>query len=161
VAFQHIDSFVEAVYTVFAEMLNPEMKEVKAGKPFFNDDPLRSYEIVVLVGVLGDIYGQVICGMTEETAKKIISRMLEMPVEKIDEMGKSAICELKNIIVGNASTNLSHVGYKCLITPPLIMMGGHVPSFLEHVDTALAIPIDTPYGKVEINLSLRKDDLAS
>ena len=29
-AFQHIDSFVEAVYTVFAEMLNPEMKEVKA-----------------------------------------------------------------------------------------------------------------------------------
>ena len=99
--------------------------------------------------------------MTEETAKKIISRMLEMPVEKIDEMGKSAICELKNIIVGNASTNLSHVGYKCLITPPLIMMGGHVPSFLEHVDTALAIPIDTPYGKVEINLSLRKDDLAS
>ncbi|NLY89029.1 MAG: chemotaxis protein CheX [Firmicutes bacterium] len=160
-AFQHIDSFVQAVYTVFAKMLNPELKEVKAGKPFFNNDPLRGYEIAVLVGVLGDIHGQVICGMTEETAKNIISRMLEMPIEEIDEMGKSAICELKNIIIGNASTNLSHVGYKCLITPPLIMMNGQVPSFLEHVDTALAIPIDTPYGKVEINLSLRKDDLAS
>jgi CheY-specific phosphatase CheX len=53
------------------------------------------------------------------------------------------------------------VGYKCLITPPLIMMKGQVPSFLEHVDTALAIPIVTPYGEVEINLSLRMDDLAS
>jgi len=161
VAFQHIDSFVQAVYTVFAKMLNPEVKNVQAGKPFFNEEPLKRYEVSVLVGVLGDLQGQVICGMTEDTARKIISRMLEMPVEDIDEMGKSAICELKNIIIGNASTNLSHEGYRCLITPPLIMMGGHIPSFLQHVDTALAIPISTPYGKVDINLSLRKDDLAS
>ncbi len=160
-SFQHIDSFVKAVYTVFSKMLNPELKEVQAGKPFFNKEPLKGYEVAVLVGLIGDLHGQVICGMSEETAKQIISRMLETPVEHIDEMGKSAICELKNIIIGNASINLSHEGYRCLITPPLIMMNGHVPSFLQHVDTALAIPISTPYGKVDINLSLRKDDLAS
>ena len=38
-----------------------------------------------------------------------------MPIEEIDEMGKSAICELKNIIIGNASTNLSHVGINALL----------------------------------------------
>ena len=87
-AFQHIDSFVEAVYTVFAKMLNPELKEVKAGKPFFNEDPLRSYEIAVLVGVLGDIHGQVICGMTEETARNIISRMLKCRLKRLTRWGR-------------------------------------------------------------------------
>ena len=85
-------------------MLNPD---VKAGKPFFNDEPLSKYEVCVLVGVLGDLQGQVICGMSAETAKKIISQMLYAEVNEIDEMGESAICELKNIIVGTASTNLS------------------------------------------------------
>ena len=73
--FQHIDSFVQAVHIVIASMLDPE---VETGKPFFNQDPLTKYEIAVLVGVLGDLQGQVICGMSEETAKNIIERMLGM-----------------------------------------------------------------------------------
>ncbi|HHU52310.1 MAG TPA: chemotaxis protein CheX [Firmicutes bacterium] len=156
--FQHIDSFVRAVYTVIESMLNPD---IKAGKPFFNEEPLSKYEVVVLVGVLGDLQGQVICGMTEETAKKIISQMLGMEVQEIDEMGQSAICELKNIIVGTASTNLSEVGYKCNITPPLIILEKKIPDFLKHIHTTLAIPISIPYGDIEINLFLRKDELAS
>lgn len=157
-AFQHIDSFVKAVYTVIQSMLNPE---VEAGKPFFNEEPLSRYEIMVLVGVLGDLQGQVICGMSEETATQIIAQMMGTKIDYIDEMGKSAICELKNIIVGNASTNLSEVGYRCTITPPLIMQRGNIPDFLKHIHTALAIPITIPYGKIEINLFLRKDELVS
>lgn len=137
-------------------MLNPD---VKAGKPFFNDEPLTKYEVCVLVGVLGDLQGQVICGMSTETAKKIISQMLFMEVKEIDEMGESAICELKNIIVGTASTNLSLTGYKCLITPPLFLTGGYIPDFLKHIHTALSIPIQTPFGNIDINLALRKDEI--
>jgi chemotaxis protein CheX len=158
VPFQHIDSFVQAVHTVIASMLEPE---VETGKPFFNQDPLTKYEIAVLVGVLGDLQGQVICGMSEETAKKIIGKMLGMDTPIIDDLGKSAICELKNIIVGTASTNLSEVGYRCNITPPLLLMGGQIPEFLKHINTALAVPITIPYGKIELNLFLRKDELAS
>lgn len=74
-------------------------------------------------------------------------------------MGESAICELKNIIVGTASTNLSLKGFRCNITPPLFIMGGEIPDFLKHIHTALAIPIKTPFGEIEINLALQKDDL--
>ncbi len=137
-------------------MLNPQ---VEAGKPFFNDEPLTKYEVCVLVGVLGDLQGQVICGMKSETATSIISQMLGMEVKEIDQMGESAICELKNIIVGTASTNLSLVGYRCNITPPLFLMDGKVPDFLKHIHTALAIPIKTPFGDVDINLALRKDEI--
>ncbi|HBE80543.1 MAG TPA: chemotaxis protein CheX [Firmicutes bacterium] len=137
-------------------MLNPH---VEAGKPFFVDEPLQKYEICVLVGVLGDIQGQVICGMTTKTATGIISRMLMTEVNEIDQMGESAICELKNIIIGTASTNLSLVGYHCNITPPLFITGGKIPEFLKHIHTALAIPIKTPFGDVDINLALRKDEM--
>lgn len=137
-------------------MLNPD---VEAGKPFFNDNPLKKYEVSVLVGVLGDLQGQVICGMSNETAAKIASQMLFTEVTEIDAMGESALCELKNIIVGTASTNLSLNGYKCNITPPLFLMDGNIPDFLQHIQTALAIPINTPYGKLDINLALRKDTL--
>ena len=139
-------------------MLNPD---VQSGKPFFNEEPIQKYDVTILVGVLGDLQGQVICGMSLQTAKNITSQMLMTQVEEIDEMGKSALCELKNIIVGTASTNLSLTGYKCDITPPLFLMGGIVPDFLKHIHTALAIPIRTPFGDIEINLALRKDSLSN
>lgn len=156
--FQHIDSFVQAAYSVIEMMLNPE---VDAGKPFFNEEPLEKYDVLVLVGVLGDLQGQVLCGMTIETATRIISQMLGTEVNELTEMGMSAICELKNIITGTASTNLSMVGYSCNITPPLFITRDHIPDFLKHIHTALAIPIHTPFGNVDINLSLRKDDISA
>ena len=113
----------------------------------------------MLVGVLGDLQGQVICGMTADTAKRIISQMMGCEVQEIDQMGESAICELKNIIVGTASTNLSLTGFHCQITPPLFLMGGVIPEFLKHIHTALTIPITTPFGGIEINLALRKDEI--
>lgn len=157
--FQHIDSFVTAAHSVIESMLNPD---VQAGKPFFNEEPLQKYEVLVLVGVLGDLQGQVICGMDTETAKKIISQMMGgMEIEGIDDIGKSAICELKNIITGTASTNLSLIGYKCNITPPLFITPDNIPDFLKHIHTTLAIPIHTPFGEVHINLALRKDDISA
>ncbi len=155
--FEHIDSFVKATYSVIEMMLNPDME---AERPFFNSDPLSKYEVNVVVGVLGDLQGQVICGMSKETVKKIASQMLFTEVEEIDAMAESAICELKNIIVGTASTNLSLNGYNCNITPPMFLMDGNIPDFLKHIETALAIPIKTPFGRVEINLALRKEDVS-
>lgn len=137
-------------------MLDPH---VQAGKPFFNDQPLTKYDICILVGVLGDIRGQVICGMSSQTAIRITSQMLMREVTEIDMMGESALCELKNIIVGTASTNLSLCGYKCNITPPLFLMQRVVPDFLQHIQTSLAIPIQTPFGEIDINLTLQKDEL--
>lgn len=156
--FQHIDSFVRAAYKVIETMVQPG---VDAGKPFFNEEPLSKYDLCVLVGVLGDLQGQVICGMAEETARKIIRQMLGVESETIDEMGKSAICELKNIIIGTASTNLSLVGYRCTITPPLLLTRGEVPDFLRHIHTALAIPITMEFGRIDINLALRMDELSA
>lgn len=154
-SFEHIDAFVKAASTVIGNMLTPQ---VESGKPFFNDEPLSKYEVAVLVGVLGDLQGQVICGMSAATAKVIISQMLGMNVQEIDQMGTSAICELKNIIVGTASTNLSLKGYRCNITPPLFLMGGTIPEFLKHIHTALAIPIKGSFGEIDMNLALRKDE---
>jgi chemotaxis protein CheX len=137
-------------------MLNPQ---VEAGKPFFNDEPLQKYDIRVLVGVFGDLQGQVICGMSQATANNIASQMLGYTVTEIDQMGESALCELKNIIVGTASTNLSLHGYRCNITPPLFLYKqDEIPDVLKHIHTALAIPIKTPFGDVDINLALRKDE---
>jgi chemotaxis protein CheX len=147
---------VHAAQTVIESMLQPP---ASSGTPFFNEEPLLKYEIKVLVGVLGDLQGQVICGMSNQTAAMIASQMLGMePQAKLDALGESAICELKNIIVGTASTNLSLHGYRCTITPPLLITGREIPEFLKHIHTALAIPIDTPCGRVEINLALRRDE---
>lgn len=157
-SFQHLDSFVRAAYHVVETMVHPT---VQSGRPFFNEDPLSKYEVSVLVGVLGDLQGQVICGMSEKTACSIASRMLGYEVSSLDEMSKSAICELKNIIIGNASTNLSHIGLRCNITPPLLLTGDSVPDFLKHITTALAVPLETACGAVEMNLALRLDDLGA
>ena len=63
--FQHIDSFVRAVHTVMATMLIRTSKQAN----LFPEDPLHKYELAVLVGVLGDLQGQVICGWTGRRPK--------------------------------------------------------------------------------------------
>lgn len=156
-SFEHINSFVQAAYTVIESMLG---SGIEAGRPFFNTNPLGKYEVCVLVGVFGDLQGQVICGMTKETALKILSTMLFSEVSEIDAMGESALCELKNIIVGNASTNLSLCGYECNITTPLFFIKGEeVPEFLKSIETALVIPAKTNFGTIDINLALQKDTI--
>ncbi len=78
--------------------------------------------IWIQIDMTGYFSGMVMFGLKETVALRIVSAMMGgFVLTEMDEMGKSAISELGNMISGNASTILSNQGYAVDITPPRVI----------------------------------------
>ena len=152
---EFINPFVSAAYWVFENMLQitPEKGQLR-----LQQSPLQGKEINTVIGVTGDVVGQVIYCMDSTTALKFASIMLMgLEVTELDEIVKSAINELGNMITGNAATGLGDNGFSCNLTPPTMFMGKDVVVSTKDVQI-LVIPLLTEYGEVTINVALRSAD---
>jgi len=79
-------------------------------------------DITAIIGVSGQLQGNVLYGFSEETTKSIISVMVgEDSTPVSNEIGLSAIGEIANVITGNAATKLAELGYRCDISPPVVI----------------------------------------
>jgi chemotaxis protein CheX len=130
--------------------------EIDRGELSIEQSSNTSQEVTVLVGVTGEVRGLAMYGMSESTAKKIVSAIVKHPVPIFDEMAQSATAELGNVITGRASTNLSAVGFDCVLTPPTLITGRQVIISTLTI-RRLVVPLHTNFGDIEINLALREE----
>jgi chemotaxis protein CheX len=94
----------------------------------------------VRIQLFGQVSGDIVFGMSESDALNIVSAMMGgFQVSVLDEIGRSAISELSNMISGNASTRLSNQGVHVDITPPALLQGSDL-AFLE-TRQALSVPL--------------------
>lgn len=86
--------------------------------------PFTTKPLTIIIGISGDLSGNVFISLDNETAKKLASSMAGGFVfEEVDELCKSAIGEMGNIILGNICTAFAEKGKKIDITPPVIIEG--------------------------------------
>ena len=102
--------------------------------------------VIVILGVVGDLRGNVIYGMSEECAKKIASTMMMgMEVSEFDEMAQSAVSELSNMLTATASTEFTTLEITTDISTPTLMYGTFTASAsFEHVIRLEMIAEDLP-----------------
>lgn len=148
---EHINPFIEASQAVFKQMAGTE---VKLGRTFIRESPYDSNSIVIIIGVTGKIRGQIIFEMDKKTALKLTSAMMGgSEVGNLDEVAKSAISELTNMIIGNTATILYNKGIKIEITPPSILVGQKMQISLDKVK-AICIPLELENGDIiSINIA--------
>lgn len=87
--------------------------------------PVMSREdyLLLKIGILGQFQGDVVFSFPNQVALRIVSAMMGgYPVSELDDMCRSAIAELGNMISGNASTMLYNEGISVDITPPDIVI---------------------------------------
>jgi chemotaxis protein CheX len=121
---EYINPFIEASQLVLQQSANIN---AKLGKVYLKDSPYKSDNVLTIVGLTGKIRGQVIFSMSKATAMTIASNMMGgMPVNDLDEISKSAISELTNMILGNTATILYNKGVGVEITPPSFLMGDNM-----------------------------------
>ena len=91
------------------------------------NSPLTVEDFTIIVGMAGQVTGQLIFGFSDETIKIIAKRMIEQEVEELDELAISAVAEFTNVLAGNATITLVDEGSKKLgISPPSIIMGKNI-----------------------------------
>ena len=108
-----------------------------------------------MIGVTGEMQGQVMLAFKKPVALMIASKMMYMEVKELDEISTSAICELGNMIMGNASTVFSSNGVGIDITPPTLSHGE--VSFTNTYTKNLCVPLTFDTTMVELYLALKQD----
>lgn len=151
---EYINPFIEASQTVFRQIAGIE---ATLGKIYLKNSPYKSDDIIVIVGLTGKIRGQAIFSMKLNVAMNIASSMMGgMPVNQLDEISKSAISELTNMILGNAATILYNRGVGVEITPPSLIMGDNIQVSSSKAKT-ICIPLQLSNGNsMEIDISVEE-----
>lgn len=134
---QYVNPFLQSSVSVLDSMI--QMK-LELGKPAIHILNFKDDTFLLQIGVTGELKGQVVLAMSVEVAKEIASKMMcGMPVETLDEMPRSALSELSNMIMGNAATLFSNNGILVDITTPLSMLGSNLS--LQADVEALKVPL--------------------
>ena len=150
---EHINPFLIAATKILKDMC---FIDTQIGRPFVKNISFQDDTVVIMIGIAGELKGQVMLAFENDIACDIASKMCMMPIAQMDDLSKSAICELGNMIMGNASTVFSTKGVGIDITPPTLCMGNvniHT-SFSKNI----CIPLTYDDGKiVEVNIAIKGD----
>lgn len=115
---QLVNPFLSALLSILPQL---GFKNVVRGKVFTQDQYIDSLGVTVNVVMASQISGNVVFNMTEETAKGLSSTiMMGAAVTSLDDMAKSAICEMVNMITSSAVNSLSKNGITVKLGPPAL-----------------------------------------
>jgi chemotaxis protein CheX len=134
---EYINPFLESARIVIEQVANIRPTTGQLG---IKDVKYVENYIWIQIGMTGQMQGDIVFGLAEEVALKMVSAMMGgFVITEMDEMGKSAISELGNMISGNASTMLFNQGVRVDITPPKIVQSATAAGFTPK--RALTIPL--------------------
>ncbi len=146
-----INPFLIAATKILKDMC---MVDAKLGKPYIKTTKFDEDSLVIIIGVTGEMRGQVMIAFKKEIACDIVSKMIMMPVSQLDDLAQSAICELGNMILGNTATVFSTRGIGIDITPPTLATGKM--SFTNNFTSNICVPLMYEDDKtIEINIAIK------
>jgi len=150
---EYINPFIKASKEVVKMTMGLDLN---IGKPRVKKTPFPLEEVVLVVGVTGEIKGQVIISTKLEVAKIIASKMMMgMPVDELNDMAKSAISELGNMIMGNTATLIANQGISVDITPPTLMLGKDI-SLSFNASQTIELPLHSEIGDIIYDIALKE-----
>ncbi len=147
---EYLNAFLQsAAYTLeqFGE------KNLKAGDVTLKQTPIPSFQVGVFLGIVGDLLGEIIFSMSQETAKGLASRMMGQPATTLSPLEQSALGEFGNMTAGGGVTRLSAQGLRLHLSPPIVIVGEEVNVRTHKVKT-IAVKVDLSFGEIEVNVGL-------
>lgn len=113
-------------------------------------------DIIIIVGMAGELKGNVIYVMDIESAKKIASVVMKgAPVNKLDGMVKSALGELANMLTAHASTAFSAMKILIQISTPACFEGRNMEITMNS-DKVLCIQMFADDIPIDVNISFER-----
>lgn len=126
------------------------------GKPTVKEAKFKDDTIVIMIGITGEMKGQVMLAFPNDVACLVAGNMCMAPTTEMNELYMSAICELGNMIMGNAATIFSTKGIGIDITPPTVCVGNM--TFTPSVARNISVPLLLADSRaIEVNISVKED----
>jgi len=120
----HVNPFMESFLNVMPQL---GFSKVEKGLLSVKGKDLLSSGVIIIVGIVGAIKGNIVYSIDMEDAKKIASTMMMgMPVDELNEIAQSALAELTNMLTANAATRFSVLGIPIDISTPTLLHGNNI-----------------------------------
>lgn len=150
---EYVNPFIESASVVLSEIAALSSTR---GKLALKDTSEPFRDVCAILGIVGDIHGQVVYGFDHATARAVVSKMMMgAEVKELDDMARSALGELANIITGKSAAELEKLGFVIDISPPTLVIAEKVQ--LSSVNIPMIIvPLDTDVGVIDIYAGLEQ-----
>lgn len=148
---RHINPFIESFRNVMPQI---GFANIEKGNLSVKTGDFKSPGVMMIVGLVGDIKGNVVYCMNVENAKKIASTMMMgMPVDNFDEIAQSALSELSNMLTANAGINFSNIDITINISTPTLIYGEGITAKMNS-SKVLCIELIANGIPVEVNIAV-------
>lgn len=117
-------------------------------------------DVYVLVGFTGGLSGQILLGMGHDTALAAAGHLVMAPVSEFDELVRSALAEVGNMVAGACATELHARGIESNITVPTIIIGDRLTISWPHLMLQKST-IDIPFGPVTLVIGAKVQGAAT
>ncbi|HEV2615039.1 MAG TPA: chemotaxis protein CheX [Candidatus Acidoferrales bacterium] len=147
---QLIQPFISAADSILAHALDGP---TKIGDLSMEEDGYRPKGFSAQIAIRGEIEGRVILDMDSVTAARVAGALAGYEIDESEQVVRETLCELANMMIGNAVTLLNDRGYQFKVHPPEVHRSEELVRGTADTE-ALAIYFDTPCGRVFVNISM-------
>ena len=150
----YINPFIEATVSTFQSMCS---LAVAREKVFLKGNDQVNYGVSGIIGLAGEAQGAVVLSFPEDTARKVISKLVGEDFDSINAAVVDGVGELTNIVAGDAKNRLVQKGYKFDLGLPRIVSGrSHIAAQSRGVQ-CLVITFKSECGPFSLEVSLKKN----
>ncbi len=150
--YEYINFFVNSAKLIFDKEIHINLERSGIGR---RKNTHSSMPVSILIGIKGPIYGQVIYSMDWDFAYSVATAMTgKKQPHEVGEMVQSAVCELANMITGQASIGLAGDDKLIKITTPSIITHPE-RSFDAYDIPTVFLSFNSSIGQLELNLALQ------
>lgn len=152
----YVNPFVTKALDTLRQFL-PD-SEITRGDISVHETPFTTRGTATYLGISGDLEGRVIYQMDVGTAINVAGAMNQEEFGELNEIARSTIQELGNIISGNATTKLRNVADEKTIdiTPPSLIVGENTKISDSVSSRYIRVPLHTDHGDFTINLAVKE-----
>lgn len=117
----------------------------------------QSADYCILIGVTGIWNSVIIFSFDSRTGLALASRLTGKKEENFSEECVSALCEVANIIIGNALISMDGTGFHGNLTLPAFTKGGNISFFMPTAPMANLITLQIEVGVLKIFISSKNE----
>src|SRR5690348_15540623 len=145
-----IQPFIGSLDTVLAEMMKAPATIADLA---MEEDGYRRKGVAAVVTFKGQIEGRIVLDMDPQAAAKVASCLAGTEVDAAESIVSEAVCELANMVIGNAVTQLNDRGFTFKVFPPQVFAQEHGEKAGQDSEATI-LRFSTPSGNVHLNIGL-------
>ncbi len=146
--YDYISSFVDSAQKVMQSYMPIEIRQ---GKVTLKDS-IVAQGISATIFLVGCVDGRVVLDVEPLAARKIAGHMNGRAFDQLEHLVLDTICEITNIIIGNAITSLNNKGFHFRPSPPCFFIGKKIYPGIE----TLCISLTSDWGDMNIQVAVRE-----